>query len=146
MLEKQFEKLKEEKATLLAEIEAKRQEYDESYIALLHQQQKTEELSKEYQELVKQMDSFADDVPEELKEKWQKEENQAKMDEYKEKATSMAQTGIDKVGEGLGFLGSKIGSAFEKLGHTMQGKEDKEDEVEEDDQVEEPSEEKTEDQ
>jgi uncharacterized phage infection (PIP) family protein YhgE len=131
-----FEKIKSEKAELLAQLEEAKLAYQKSLDELDKQKDAVEQAARNYRVLVNKVEADLHEVPEELRKVWEAEDKAAKAASDRDQAIDAIQEGLSQVSKGITALGNKLGDTLEKFGDTIRGFSEDEEEREKADSVE----------
>lgn len=114
-----FEKIKNEKAELLAQLEEAKLAYQKSLDDLDRQKDAVEQAALNYRLLVNKVEADLHEVPEELRKLWEAEDRASRAAQERNQAVDAIQEGLSQVGKGFTALGNKLGDTFEKFGESI---------------------------
>ena len=114
-----FEKIKNEKAELLAQLEEAKLAYQKSLDELDRQKDAVEQAALNYRLLVNKVEADLHEVPEELQKLWEAEDKASRAAHERDQAIDAIQEGLSQVSKGFTALGNKLGDTFEKFGESI---------------------------
>lgn len=119
MSSEDFEKIKIEKAELLAQLEEAKLAYQQSLDELDKQKDAVEQAARNYRILVNKVEADLHEVPPELRKIWETEDKAAKAASDRDQAIDAIQEGLRQMSKGFTALGNRLGNTFEKFGESV---------------------------